>query len=78
MKLHANSLSVLAHAWRGSNENVRITRVPKSRDMPWRVVRVEVVGSSGTFTIVFFRHGLGLWCVYPPPTYRPSMAVIAA
>lgn len=67
MSGHGHSLRVLINDWFGSGEHFRVTRADRSKNMPWRVVQVEVARSSGTFAIAFFRHGDGSWCVYPPP-----------
>ncbi|TCK88056.1 hypothetical protein B0G74_6215 [Paraburkholderia sp. BL9I2N2] len=73
MSSQCKSLRFLVNDWFGSDENFRVTRPARSRKMPWRVVRIEVMRSFGTFAIVFFRHGDGSWCVYPPSAVQPTM-----
>jgi hypothetical protein len=72
MNSQCTSLRALVNDWFGQGERFRVTRPDRSRTMPWRVVRVEVLRSSGALAIVFFRHGDGSWCVYPPPMLRPT------
>jgi hypothetical protein len=38
-----------------------------------RYVQLEGLVSSGTLTIVFFRHGHGSWDVFPPVPTSPAM-----
>ncbi|WP_284507532.1 hypothetical protein [Caballeronia sp. AZ7_KS35] len=41
--------------------------------MPWGAVRIEVTLSTTACAIVFFRHGDGSWCVYPPASATLAM-----
>jgi hypothetical protein len=66
------------HDWLGRAGNIRISRAARSRTMPWRAVRIEVDLSSSVFAIIFFRHGDGSWCVYPPAYPSPAMNSVLA
>lgn len=72
MNSQCKTLRFLVDKWCG-NEDLRITRPGRSRAMPWRMVRVELIRLSGAPAIVFFRHGDGSWCVYPPPAFPSGM-----
>lgn len=67
------SLRFLVNDWFGKGENLRVTRPVHSHKLPWRAVRVEAKRSSDTVAIVFFRHGDGSWCVYPPQRIQLTM-----
>ena len=73
MRSQCQSLRGLVNDWFGKGERFRVTRPDRSQAMPWRVVQVEVSRVSGTLAIVFFRHGDGSWCVYPPRVVQPMM-----
>lgn len=73
MSSQCKSLRVLIKDWFGNGGHFRVTRPDRSKSMPWRVVRVEVARTSGTFAIVFFRHDDGSWCVYPPSVVQPTL-----
>ncbi|MBN3760798.1 hypothetical protein [Burkholderia sp. Ac-20365] len=73
MSKRTTSLRLLMHDWLGQVDNIRVSRPARSRNMPWRAVRIEVMRSSTAFAIVFFRHGDGSWCVYPPSFTAPTM-----
>nr|WP_084225802.1 hypothetical protein [Paraburkholderia sacchari] len=69
------SLRVLVDKWLGdaSSSNRRITRFSHSRTKQWRYVCVETQRITGAFSVVFFRHDDGSWCVFPPAGRRASM-----
>lgn len=71
------SLHVQVEKWLGSVSSLqtRVTRFSRSRQNPWRCVRVEALRASGTLSIVFFRHDDGSWCVFPPQGRRLTMNV---
>ncbi|MDR5795096.1 hypothetical protein QCE49_17125 [Caballeronia sp. LZ008] len=73
MSEQRKSLRFLMHDWLGRAGNIRISRAARSRAMPWRAVRIEIMVASEAFAIVFFRHDDGSWCVYPPTS--PSLAM---
>jgi hypothetical protein len=75
MSKRMTSLRLLMHDWLGQVDHVRVSRPTRSRQMPWRAVRIEVMRSSTMFVIVFFRHGDGSWCVYPPSHRVPTLQV---
>lgn len=71
------SLRFQVEKWLGSasSSQTRVTRFSRSRQNPWRCVRVEALRTSGTLSIVFFRHDDGSWRVFPPQGHRPTMNV---
>jgi hypothetical protein len=73
MSEQGKSLRFLMHDWLGRAGNIQISRAARSRAMPWRAVRIEVIVPSTAFAIVFFRHDDGSWRVYPPTS--PSLAM---
>ncbi|WP_321798299.1 hypothetical protein [Caballeronia sp. J97] len=73
MRSQTTSLKFFVNDWFGKDETFRVTRPVRSRERPWRAVRVEVMRSSATFALFFFQHGDGSWCVYPPAAVQPSM-----
>ena len=52
----------------------RVVRLWHGDDRLKGCVRVEVCRPAGVFSVLFFRHSDGSWCVFPPPKSRPSMA----
>jgi hypothetical protein len=73
MESHFKSLRELVNDWFGNGERFRITRPDVAKTLSCRAVQVEVTRSSGTLALVFFRHGDGSWCVYPPSAIQPAM-----
>jgi hypothetical protein len=69
------SLRVLAEKWLGEKDakSMRVTRFSHSARRRWRYVCVEANRPGGAFSIVFFRHDDGSWCVFPPSIPRPAM-----
>lgn len=51
----------------------RVTQVGRLLATRSRFVRIEGRTSSGTLTIVFFRHNDGSWRVFPPARTKPAM-----
>lgn len=51
----------------------RVAQVGRLLATRSRFVRIEGHTSSGTLTIVFFRHNDGSWCVFPPAQTKPAM-----
>nr|WP_251031688.1 hypothetical protein [Paraburkholderia strydomiana] len=52
----------------------RVVRMKHGRKRSTRCVRVEVRRSWDVFSVFFFRHEDGSWCVFPPHADRPAMA----
>ena len=79
MNRRERSLRSLVEKWLGPDDAryARITRFGHGTRRPWRYVCIEARRASGTFSIVFFRHNDGSWCVYPPAIRRPVMALSA-
>lgn len=73
MRSQTTSLRFLVNDWFGKDENFRVSRPVRSPERPWRAVRVEVMRSSAALAIIFFRHGDGSWCVYPPASVPQAM-----
>ncbi|WP_250469752.1 hypothetical protein [Caballeronia sp. GAFFF2] len=73
MSKQMTSLRHLVHDWLGQIDGIQVSRAARSVNMPWRAVRIEVMRRSTRFAIVFFRHGDGSWCVYPPNIVVPAM-----
>jgi hypothetical protein len=71
------SLHVLVEKWLGHEgaKSARVTRFSHSARKRWRYVCVETLRSAGAFSIVFFRHDDGSWCVFPPSSQRPTMGI---
>ncbi len=69
------SLRALVDKWLGTGavRHTRVKRFGKSLHHPWRCVCIEAALASGSFSILFFRHDDGSWCVFPPRVTRPAM-----
>lgn len=52
----------------------RVVRMKRGGTSTARCVRVEVHRSSELYSVFFFRHGDGSWCVFPPHADSPAMA----
>lgn len=52
----------------------RVVRMKCGRTSTARCVRVEVRRSSDLYSVLFFRHRDGSWCVFPPQADSPAMA----
>jgi hypothetical protein len=63
-----SSLRMQIEKWFGSvsRQALRITRISPSSGGRGRCVIVEAIRPNDPQTILFFRHGDGSWCVYPP------------
>ncbi|REE07491.1 hypothetical protein B0G71_8004 [Paraburkholderia sp. BL27I4N3] len=55
---------------------IRLTRVRHAIPGPLRCVRAEALLASGPLAILFFQHGDGSWCVFPPESHRPTLGVL--
>ncbi|MFM0176671.1 hypothetical protein PQR33_46150 [Paraburkholderia sediminicola] len=77
MNSSEKSLRRLVEKWIGSSPptQIRITRSGRTRPNQTRFVRVETSCTAGLRVFIFFRHGDGSWCVFPPAPERPSMLV---
>jgi hypothetical protein len=77
MSIRQGSLRSLVQKWLGTDptHRTRVTRFSHTRAKRWRYVCVESARPSGAFSIVFFRHEDGSWCVFPPAIKRPAMNV---
>ncbi|CAB3793863.1 hypothetical protein LMG28688_03827 [Paraburkholderia caffeinitolerans] len=75
MSRRERSLRVLAEKWLGEAgaKTARVTRFRHSTRRSWRYVCVEAQQPGGPFSILFFRHDDGSWCVFPPSRQRPVM-----
>jgi hypothetical protein len=73
------SLRLLVDKWLGvaAGTRVRVTRFGRVGPKKCRFVRVEATSTTGALAILFFYHGDGLWCVFPPDYRRPAMNVSA-
>ncbi|CAB3810558.1 hypothetical protein LMG28688_07269 [Paraburkholderia caffeinitolerans] len=69
------TLRVLAEKWLGEEgaRAARVTRFSHGARRRWRYVCVEAGRPGGVFSIFFFRHDDGSWCVFPPSGQRPVM-----
>lgn len=69
------SLRALVDKWLAPTLSMpaRVTQVGRLLATHSRYVRIEGRTANGPFTIVFFRHGDGSWCVFPPATSTPAM-----
>nr|WP_084515329.1 hypothetical protein [Burkholderia sp. WSM2230] len=72
----STSLRWLVEKWLQPNAATpaRVVRVKHGRARSTRCVRVEISRSSDVFSVFFFRHDDGSWCVFPPHTHGPTMA----
>lgn len=52
----------------------RVTQFGRLLATRSRYVGIEGRTSSGPLTIVFFQHGDGSWCVFPPVRTTPAMS----
>ena len=70
-----NTLRFLVEKWLAPSPTtpVRVTRFSCKPSDQRRHVRVEALRPEGPVVILFFRHGDGTWCVFPPVTERLSM-----
>jgi hypothetical protein len=76
MNSHQQTLRQLIEKWLSPTpaNPVRVTRFSRTRDSNRRYVCVEVARPACPVAIVFFRHGDGVWRVFPPDRERPAMA----
>jgi hypothetical protein len=75
-----NTLRFLIEKWLAPAPTtpVRVTRFSCTRSNQRRNVRVEALRPEGSVVILFFRHGDGTWCVFPPDTERLAMRAYAS
>ena len=73
MSLSGTSLRALVDKWIGMANGVRVTQFIHGRTGQYRFVRVEGPADDYPIAFVFFRHGDGSWCVFPPERRRPVM-----
>ncbi|MDN7184761.1 hypothetical protein M0D69_43490, partial [Caballeronia sp. SEWSISQ10-4 2] len=52
---------------------IRLTRYSYPGTDHHRCIRIESSRVTGPFELFFFRHGDGLWRVFPPERERPMM-----
>jgi hypothetical protein len=57
-----------------SRQSVRVLSIHRSRSGRTRRVCLEVQRPGGSLALFFFRHGDGVWHVFPPGDVRPSMS----
>ncbi len=60
-----------------SCHSVRVLSIHRSRSGRTRRVCLEVQRPGGSLALFFFRHGDGVWHVFPPGDARPSMSTAA-
>jgi hypothetical protein len=60
----------------GLSTPVRVTEFSRTRTSGIRYVCVETALPRGPRALLFFRHGDGCWCVFPPASDRPNMALV--
>ena len=77
MSVREMSLRVQVEKWLGlaSARSARVTRSSYARQKQWRYVCVETNRPCGTYSIIFFRHDDGSWCVFPPDRKQPALSV---
>jgi hypothetical protein len=80
MNCRERSLRVLVEKWLGREDakSARVTRFSHGTRRRWRYVCVETRRQAGAFSIVFFRHDDGSWCVFPPSNPRPALAMVGS
>ncbi len=69
------SLRGLVDKWIGLSALARgrVFRVSRKDALEARCVCVEVRRASGPLSLMFFQHGDGSWCVFPPAVNRPTL-----
>lgn len=74
MQFGAESLRHLVDRWLAHSRATHacIKQFGRASGGRWRCVRIAATRPSGVIEIVFFRHGSGGWCVFPPG--RPRLA----
>jgi hypothetical protein len=75
MNNNCDSLRSLVDKWLAPTLSMpaRVTQIGRIFATHGRYVRLEGCTSTGPLTIVFFRHGDGSWCVFPPVPALPAM-----
>lgn len=79
MSSNGTSLRNLIDKWMAPTPGspIALSRPKSAKLMSLRCVRAESMGPSGPLAILFFRHGDGSWCVFPPTSERPTMQALA-
>jgi hypothetical protein len=69
------SLRGLVDKWIGLSPLTpgRVFRMSRKDAREARCVCVEVRRASGPLSLMFFQHGDGSWCVFPPTANRPTL-----
>jgi hypothetical protein len=76
MNTGEQSLRQLIEKWFAPTPSMpaRVTQFGRMRESRQRFLRVESLHQSGPFTIFFFQHDDGSWCVFPPCGERPAIS----
>jgi hypothetical protein len=72
------TLRLLVDKWLGSTTEtkLRVIRFGRLSSRRRRYVHLEVSRPSGVRAMYFFLHDDGRWCVFPPESKRPAMALL--
>ena len=72
------TLRLLVDKWLGSTTETRVRVIGFGRLSSGRrrYVYVEALRPGGAMAMYFFLHDDGRWCVFPPASERPAMAVL--
>ena len=75
MNRSTSTLHRLVDKWFGPAQAtpLRVVRVKSKGAHPSRCICVEALRPMGRLSILFFRHGDGIWRVFPPNSTGPSM-----
>jgi hypothetical protein len=75
MDSSGSSLRSLIDKWieLAPSTSTRVVRISRLDARNARCVCIEVKHASGPLSLMFFRHGDGSWCVFPPATGGPTL-----
>jgi hypothetical protein len=74
MSPDGQSLRRAIEKWFGAGPSACI-RLRREQAKAFRCISVETVTDSGLFSILFFRHADGSWCVFPPEKRRLELGL---
>src|SRR5215469_3727671 len=74
------SLRGLVDKWLAPDvtSKIRVTQFSRTGPSRRRFIRVETAHSTGTRAIYFFRHGDGMWRVFPPRNSAPHLTIVSS
>jgi hypothetical protein len=75
MDSSGSSLRSLIDKWieLAPSSTTQVVRISRPDVRKVRCVCIEVKRAAGPVSLMFFRHGDGSWCVFPPASSRPTL-----